>query len=497
MSKFYHIKEPLIHFGYNQPTEDPRDGLTLFGPFTRTNVSSARVGVIGTDLGINIFCEWFAKVEKPVRSFDNTARPFFPGISATYELDLNYKGIKKIYVSEENIYEFLNYKDNHQRIHNLANLYVDKLNKYLKEEEYSIDIWFLIIPDEIYKYCRPKSRIPITEETISLGIKNKFLRNEESFFDDINELQEAYRYELNFHNQVKAKLLRNRIITQIIKETTIGYEQIYSDENKILSERKFDSAKAWNIINSMYYKLGGIPWKLSSVRKNVCYVGLAYKKIETDINEQTACCAAQMFLDTGDGFVFRGNIGPWYNPDNNEYHLKKESAFNLIDKALIAFQNKNEVTPDEIFIHSKTYFNDDEWEGFEEAVKGKAKIVGVRIRDDRTFKMYRDYRYPILRGSVLELDSKYAFLWTKGFIPRLQTTLGLETPNPLSIELIRGISNIQVICEDILSLTKLNYNACIYGDGLPVTLRFASVIGDILTTGVDGEVGALQFKHYL
>ena len=63
--------------------------------------------------------------------------------------------------------------------------------------------------------------------------------------------------------------------------------------------------------------------------------------------------------------------------------------------------------------------------------------------------------------------------------------------------MIRGDSNIKTICEDILSLTKLNYNSCIYGDGLPVTLRFANVIGDILTVGVEGDVGALQFKHYL
>lgn len=497
MNKFYHIDEPLINFGYDQPLEDPRDGLTLFGPYSRTNLTSARIGIIGTEIGIKIFLEWLNKIENPVKSIDNIARPFFPGIAATYEIEINYSAFRKITIDEDNIREYLNYQDSHQRVHKLSNLYVDKLINYYQQEEFIVDIWFLIIPDDIYKYCRPKSRIPITAEINPIGIRGKSLRRNETLFEEINALQEAYKYELNFHNQVKGKLLKNRIVTQIIKESTIGYEHFLSDETKILSEKKFDSAKAWNIVNSMYYKLGGIPWKLSNVRKKVCYVGLVYKKIETDINEQTACCAAQMFLDNGDGFVFRGNIGPWYNPISNEYHLKKESAFNLIDKALRSFQEKNNITPDEIFIHSKTYFNDDEWEGFEDAVKNKAKIVGVRIRDDRTFKMFRDFRYPILRGSVLELDSNYAYLWTKGFIPRLQTILGLETPNPLSIELIRGQSDINTICKDILSLTKLNYNACIFGDGLPVTLRFANVIGEILTVGVEGDVGALQFKHYL
>ena len=41
----------------------------------------------------------------------------------------------------------------------------------------------------------------------------------------------------------------------------------------------------------------------------------------------------------------------------------------------------------------------------------------------------------------------------------------------------------QVVLRDVLALTKLNYNACIYGDGIPVTLRFADAVGDVLTAG--------------
>lgn len=51
--------------------------------------------------------------------------------------------------------------------------------------------------------------------------------------------------------------------------------------------------------------------------------------------------------------------------------------------------------------------------------------------------------------------------------------------------------------QDILALTKLNYNACIYGDGLPVTLRFSDQIGSILTAIDDLENELLQFKYYI
>ena len=70
-------------------------------------------------------------------------------------------------------------------------------------------------------------------------------------------------------------------------------------------------------------------------------------------------------------------------------------------------------------------------------------------------------------------------------MPRLATYPGWEVPNPLEVEIQRGESDIKVVLQDVLGLTKLNYNACIYGDSRPVTLRFADVVGDIPTKDID------------
>lgn len=45
-----------------------------------------------------------------------------------------------------------------------------------------------------------------------------------------------------------------------------------------------------------------------------------------------------------------------------------------------------------------------------------------------------------------------------------------EVPNPLYIDVCRGKSEIDVVLNDLLALTKLNYNTCIFADGVPVTL---------------------------
>jgi hypothetical protein len=92
-----------------------------------------------------------------------------------------------------------------------------------------------------------------------------------------------------------------------------------------------------------------------------------------------------------------------------------------------------------------------------------------------------------------------AYLWTRGLVPRLRTYVGKEVPNPQLVKICRGRADIRVVLQDILGLTKLNYNACRFADGEPVTLKFADAVGEILTAGhvMRTEVPPLPFKHYI
>lgn len=502
-----YIKEPLLSFGYGQKTSDPRDGLMLYGAFDREKIKGQiNIGIIGCMKQREYLKEYLKKIHQPVHSNSkDIARPFFAGLEAVFGIHINFENIQEINIFDNEVNKFLHYTDGHQRVYNLSKLYADELIKYSRQEEMPVTIWFVVISDEIYKYGRPNSKLPKSAENIKVGLKKSERASKQAFlFDELNELQEAYEYEINFHNQIKAKLLDDKIVTQIIKESTIAYEYIWDKSTpakieKIEKNRIFDSAKAWNICTTLYYKVGGLPWRLGDVREDVCYLGLVYKKLDNDHNNRSACCAAQMFIDSGDGMVFRGNIGDWFNPITKEFHISKKDAIDLINNSLEAFKEKlgKGKYPKEIFIHAKTYFDEEEWEGFSEAVKGKSEIIGVRIQSTSEFKLYRDFSFCVPRGMTMKVASNKAFLWTKGFISRLQTQIGLETPNPISVEITRGNADIIQVCKDVLALTKLNYNACIFADGQPVTLRFADSIGEVLTAGQNVKSDVLPFKHYV
>lgn len=502
MTNKLHLKvlpEPQLKFAYGQTLPDPRDGMTLFGPFDKGEPNNFSVGIIGTPDGIKRFKQWMHSIRKPVYHLRyDLAKPFFPGFEEVYGISFNDQHYAQVTIDVGGLERFYQYSDDHVRIAHIVDMYVDELVRYQDEEHRRVDLWFVVIPDMVYTLCRPKSSVS-GQNTINIGIKKQYDRFNEGLFDsaDQKRLRLAYQYEKHFHNQLKIKLLKHKILTQVIKESTVAYEDFLNKSGKPKRDLSaFQTDIVWSLTTSIYYKAGGMPWKLADIRDGVCYIGLVFKNDDRYQDRRIACCAAQMFLDSGDGQVFKGAVGPWYNTTTKEYHLSKESAQNLLTTALEAFRKTNG-KPREIFIHSRTDFNDEEWSGFLDAAGDTNNIVGVKINHEKTFKLFRDSEFPVGRGTVFKKDYRSAFLWSKGFIPRIQSVLGLETPNPLLIQVTRGEADIYTVCQDVLSLTKLNYNSCRFSDGVPVTLKFADTIGEILTAGPDGGHAVLPFKYYI
>jgi hypothetical protein len=205
-----------------------------------------------------------------------------------------------------------------------------------------------------------------------------------------------------------------------------------------------------------------------------------------------------MFLDSGDGVVFRGAVGPWYTPAENEFHLSRDAARDLVSVAVSSYKDHVGGSPRELFIHGKVAFADEEWAGFGEAVETNVtNLVGIKIRDENDFRLFRSGSHPVVRGLAYVRHDRAAYLWTRGYAPRLKTYVGREVPRPLRIDLLRGTADLQVVLADIMALTKLNYNTCLLADGTPVTLRFADAVGEVLTAGPVADQNPLPFKHYI
>ena len=455
MNKLIFIEEPSVLVAYNQKCEDVRDGLTLFGPLETPKIYGITSGVIATQQGLEIFKNYIADLQKPIYNYNNITRPMFPGFEAVFNCKWEADNISYKEVTTEEINKLLHSDSTYKRTYDLVSLYIDKIIAANKNDERKIDVWFVIVPDVIHQYCRPNSIMPkymVETKSTLKRFQAKKLHKAPSLFEEDNVEAEAYKYDAQFHDQLKARLLPHTIPTQILRESTLAWRSFKNKFGVPLRDfSKIEGHLAWTISTAAYYKAGGKPWKLSDIREGVCYLGLVYKQLEKSKNIRNACCAAQMFLDSGDGTVFKGEVGPWYNPKKGEFHLKPKEAKALLSQALESYKTQMGIYPKEVFIHARTKFNYEEWNAFLEVTPNKTNLVGISINDRNVIKLYKaEGDYPILRGNAFLINEKSAFLWTVGYVPKIQTTLSMEIPNPIHIEISKGESNIEQVLKDIV-----------------------------------------------
>lgn len=556
------FEEPEVVVGHEQTDDDPKEGLLLFGPvpFDR-NPKTIRAGVIGTPEGIELFRAWAMEFNafQADPSAGRHAMPF-PGFEAVFGTKWDPNPVHTVAISRADLINAILLQDRHQAIFKSSGMYVDRIIKAVREDDVDVDIWFVVIPDEIFLYRRPASRVPnaiaiATPGAMGRHIARRFLSSSPSLFSEDNVEAKIYDLHLDFHHQLKARLLDVRAVTQIMRESSLAtltatsipepparQEAITeigdSNEPDELDDQKFEETNlddlaslydsefadrnipspisgagippnrhmqdkasvAWNLATAAFFKSGGRPWRVANARTGVCYIGLIFKR-DPNSKSRQSCCGAQMFLQDSDGLVFKGAMGPWYSPETGQFHISRGEARRLISTVLASYAEEHPNPPNELFIHGRTRFSNEEWNGFCEAIDPqKTQLTCVRITRTNDYKLFSIGERAVRRGTAVRMNPRTGLLRTSGFVERLGTYPGRETPNPLRIEIVRDadrMTDLDVVMKDILMLTKMNFNSCIYGDGMPVTMRFADAIGDVLVTTKEKQVPPLPFRYYM
>lgn len=506
-----HIDEPKLLVGHGQHCEYVKDGLFTFGPLTPIPGDSAlRFGVVGTVDGLARFDRWAATVRSGIKAeSDKAHRTSWPGFAAVFDAAWPAKPLAQVIVDGDRVLQAIRRANRHEGVYEAVGIFQEAILQFLRREETRPDFWFVVIAEEVYKLGRPEQVVAIADRTSSqLPMSSKNARRAleggtsllfPEWQKEAEKTLEVEAYEVNFHNQLKARLLTHHTVIQILRETTIApFDWV---DTRGQPKRRIDDPAtiAWNLCTTAFFKAQGRPWQLDGVRPGVCYVGLVFKRLHQISANANACCGAQMFLDSGDGVVFKGVEGNWYESDSKECHISEDKAYELMSLVLRTYLDKHNVPPAELFLHGQARFSDAEWQGFARALPATTRFSCIRIRRSFDTKLYRaDGQTPVLRGTALILGRSKGLLWSRGYVPRLQTYPGWEVPVPLEVEVSRGSADIEQVLKDVLGLTKLNYNACIYGDGMPVTLRFANAVGEILTAIPKSEdYKPLPFRYYI
>lgn len=514
---FHYIEEPQLTFGEGQTADDPRDGLALFGPCESQPVLPDHI-VIGTQDGIALWRAWCDTLNAPASCSDvnrQRAWPPYPGYEVAYGAKWPYP-VKTYALDGQALHDGAHKSDKHERAYAVASMYLQPYGRVQRLDNRPALV-VMVVPDEVYDNCRPQSSVADKSDEPRSGEERKYLntvlkdhgRGQMRMFDDEALLAEDTDLEKfgmspDFRRQIKARVMRYDMPIQIIKESTLTVS------DKVRKGEPGDnplSDRLWNFATGLYYKSGRKPWKTPWARDGVCYVGLAYKKDDKD--SSSACCAAQLFLDSGDGIVFVGDFGPWYSAKSEEFHLRPDAAERMLKGTIAAYQEQDGRPLKEVFLHSRSGINPQEYEAFKRALPEGVRLTAIRVRKDklgpRLFR-YDDHpkpgrrgMYPILRGTFWQENPRHGYLFTSGFKPRIGAYDGWEVPVPLSITVQHGEANLLQVATDILGLTKLNYNSCQLGESEPITVKYSAAIGEVLLGNkeVPRETWRHNFKYYM
>src|SRR5712672_1366226 len=364
------IDEPLLEFRYAQRSSSPALGLSLFGPFDAD--SSARPGVvthgaIGTAEGLSRLRSFLDRIHGPVfGNYDDPDLidrghflwPAFPGLEAAFACDWPPESGWSSQIDVASLGEALLQMDPHRRSFDVCNLYLDAIRLAAQRDD-RLSVLICVVPDDVWTACRPKSRVTggTGRRPSSSDVQNR--REQRDLFGLYES--EQYDFSVDFRRQLKARAMEHGIPLQIVRESTLRA----SDKSR-LGERILTplSDRAWNLSVALYYKAQGKPWRLTTAREGVCYIGLAFRRDERSKDPRSACCAAQMFLDTGDGVVFRGEFGPWYSPERKQFELGRIAAMQLLRGVLETYAEPGGVALREVFVHSHSRISKEEYAGY-------------------------------------------------------------------------------------------------------------------------------------
>jgi hypothetical protein len=291
----------------------------------------------------------------------------------------------------------------------------------------------------------------------------------------------------DLHSRIKLYGMKYNLPTQLIRNDTLVYRK--TQEKSIVF---------WNLAVGLLYKSQkGYPWKLTKLEENTCYVGISFfKERGKGSSKNIRASMAQVFLDTGESFILRGEPFEWNDPRYpNSPHLSKDGAKEIIDRVINQYKSVRNVLPERIVIHKSSNYWDDEKDGFLEASESINSKDFLTIQPS-DLKFYRQGKYPVLRGTLISTNTNEHYLYTTGLVPCINTYPGLGVPRPLNIRCEVQSSPIQQICQEILAFTKLDWNNTFIYRKDPVTLSVSRKVGNVLAESIAKDFEQLDPHYY-
>jgi hypothetical protein len=476
------VEEPQLAFHKGNLHIDIRAGLSNFGAFDKGSTGvpvPIRIGVIGTTATVDGMRDWLEHCKNGVSSDEQklkALRPSFPGMTQqVFGTSLELSDTATRTITRHELSAALSKSDPLPHI-------VDAFMDHARDLSAKSGLHVLVVapPSEVF----------------GLGDTSRAIMPD----PPIDELQEPAPEQgasppssLNFHDMFKAQSIDLQLPCQLSRPDTYGSVAAGRMRNRRLQDK---ATTAWNFHTALYYKAGGVPWRLARqpARLTTCYVGVSFFRSVSGDKLMTS--VAQVFDERGEGLIVQGGSAS-YDKDDRSPHLTKEHAQELLANGLATYRREHKNMPARVVMHKTSYFNAGEKEGFRLAAENEnlevLDMVSVRRSGAR---LLRAGDSPMVRGTVMLFDEKSGIVYLKGTVPYFQVYPGSYIPRALEFVRDDGETSASDLARELVGLSKLNFNNTQFDSGDPITVRAARRVGDILKHVPSGKKVNSRFRYF-
>ena len=500
----WYIPEPSLVFGDGKTFIDPKVGLALYGPLKASGAqisapSSIRVGIVGTGETIGSTNRWIDSIAKgSVKNDSNSLqKQSFPGFRQVFGCELVRSDDYNYTIPSERIQNLMKFPTFEDRVEEAVDVFIRAIES-VSIGAFRPDVVICALPEEVVKYCvvkrgefgETKGKLPPKLVEL-IGRLRDFKRVGQVFLDDFegkaNQLIEsAFPETINFWRSLKAQSMQIPMPTQIMWPRTLLQTGLTRQDN---------ASVAWNASVGLYYKGSGFPWTMTQMQIGTCFIGISFFRDSGDAQSRMRTSLAQIFTYSGEGLVLRGKAFEWNSALGKSPHLGEQGAKDLLSAALKLYLDRMGILPLRVVVHKSSEYWEEERRGFVDALSKIPRRDLVSF-GDKHIRFFRFGKYPPLRGTAIKVGPKNYLLYTRGYVPYLQTYPGARSPRPLDIS-YEGDSSPDVILGEILALSKMNWNSAEFGLALPITLLFSDRVGEVMSNVPPGVQARQEYLYYM
>lgn len=481
--KFRYIEEPSLQFGTNQHI-CPKHGIYEYRPYDINLVRPEKItlGIIGKSEGVDKVVQWLESCKTHIggKQSKNPHPKLFPNFcgfnkQGGFVCEITYDDTYLRKLNNSDFDDIIkNHTDLEKRITEIAALYLNEV-KYLAKNK-NPDVILCVLGENFMTFIQE------AEEAIEDAKAEETTVTEEE-----EDVEEVSKKEQNFRRYLKAKAMQFNVPIQIVRDRI----------SKPTGEMQDEATIAWNFFTALYYKASGTPWALirKDLAETTCYAGISFFKSRDKRSTQTSI--AQIFNELGKGIILRGEEIAVQKNDLVP-HLSGDQAFRLLDLSLQEYYDAVKIFPKRLVLHKTSNFSQEEIDGFYSAANkrhiNQVDLITLRRSD---FRLYRHGGYPPMRGTHMKLTDDFHILYSRGSVPFYETYPGKYIPRALEIKIARYDESPNIICDEILSLTKMNWNNTQFDRLYPITIECARNVGEILKYLDPSDAMQLKYSFYM